>query len=540
MNKIKLLDCTLRDGGYVVDTIFGDFNIKGIAQKLVDTSIDIIELGYVKNCVRKEGSTTFACLSELKPLLPIYKKSNTEYAVMIKYNALDLDTLMSATESNIDIVRVCFYKTDRKKVFEYANRIRERGYKIYLQPMDTLGYTDFELLELIELSNRFAPEAFYIVDSYGSMYSEDLKRIYALINHNLDKDIYIGLHSHNNLQLSFMLIQDLIQISLNQRNIVVDASTCGIGRGAGNANTELIVDYLNRKMNHNYDMNSMLDLLDTYIQKIQQERTWGYNIPHFISGMYSVHVNNISYLLNKHNLKAKDMRIIVEGIDRKAEKRYDYEKLENSLIKYFSNDVDDYKALRSLLQNFENKEILLVAPGPSVLKNIEKISSYIKEKNPIVICVNAIIPEIKTDYLFFSNILRLEYAEQKHTEIFNSVPKILTSNIKTEQKDSEFLVNYNLLIKQGWKYFDNSTILCLRLLAKLSVKHIAITGFDGYKLEEQNYVDSNIIINLTNNDKELLNKELSEMFDNFVCNNRKINIEFLTKTNLKLKDFALN
>ena len=171
-----------------------------------------------------------------------------------------------------------------------------------------------ELLELVELTNQLKPSAFYIVDSYGSMYCDDLQRIYSLLNHNLLEEICIGLHSHNNLQLSFMLIQELINLSLNKRNIIVDASASGIGRGAGNANTELVVDYLNRKMNKTYDINEILDILDSYILPIRQAHSWGYNIPHFISGMYSVHVNNISYLLNKHNLKAKDMRIIVESL----------------------------------------------------------------------------------------------------------------------------------------------------------------------------------------------------------------------------------
>ncbi len=537
MNKIKLLDCTLRDGGYVVDTIFGDFAIQGISKKLMDTKVDIIELGYVKNCVRKEGSTTFSCLEELIPLLPAHKIPQTEYAVMIEHNTLDLNKLISAQQSGIDIVRICFFKNQRFEVMDYAKKIIDKGYKVFLQPMDTLGYSDRELLELIEKSNQLKPAAFYIVDSYGSMYPQDLRRIYSLLNHNLGKETYIGLHSHNNLQLSFTLVQNLVELSLNERNIIVDASASGIGRGAGNANTELVIDYLNRKMNCNYDMNSMLDLLDTFILKIQQEHSWGYNIPHFISGMYSVHVNNISYLLNKHNLKAKDMRIIVESIDKTSEKRYDYEKLENSLVSYFSKEVDDSQTLEKLQSVFSNKNILLIAPGASVSRNIGKIQTYISENKPVVICINAIINQITPDFLFYSNIIRYEYSKEKYPEEFNKAEKILTSNIKTSAGCKENIVNYNLLLKRGWKYFDNSTIMCLRLLSKLDAENIAIAGFDGYKTDNntENYVDNNILVNLTNEDKKLLNDELSDMLSDFINNHKNIAINFLTKTNLKLK-----
>lgn len=534
MNKIKLLDCTLRDGGYVVDTIFGDYVIKGITKKLTDACVDIIEIGYVKDGVRKDGSTTFSCMEEIKSFLPDYKNENTQYAVMIEYNKFDLTKLISSQESGIDIVRICFFKSDRFAVIDYANEIMNKGYKVFLQPMDTLGYSDLELLELIDAANKLNPDAFYIVDSYGSMYCDDLQRIYSLLNHNLHEDIFIGLHSHNNLQLSFMLIQELINLSLNKRNIIVDASADGIGRGAGNANTELVVDYLNRKMNKTYDMNEILDILDSYILKIRQTHSWGYNIPHFISGMYSVHVNNISYLLNKHNLKAKDMRIIVESIDKNSEKRYDYEALENSLVSYFSKSVNDSKAMSELKNTFADKTVLLVAPGKSVKEEYSKVQKVINEFNPLIVCINAVIPEIKPDFIFYSNVLRYEYSKENFADIFTKIKKIITSSLKTEKDNNEFIVNYNLLIKRGWKYFDNSTIMCLRLMSKLGVEKIFIAGFDGYCTDSSNYIDNNIVLNLSIDDKKLLNEELSEMFNDFVRKNENIDINITTKTNLKL------
>ncbi len=534
MNKIKLLDCTLRDGGYVVETIFGDYVIKGITQKLTDANVDIVEIGYVKNGARKDGSTTFSCMEEISAFLPVNKNENTQYAVMIEYNMFDLNKLITSKKSGIDIVRICFFKNDRFSVIDYAKKIMSKGYKVFLQPMDTLGYSDLELLELVELTNQLKPSAFYIVDSYGSMYCDDLQRIYSLLNHNLLEEICIGLHSHNNLQLSFMLIQELINLSLNKRNIIVDASASGIGRGAGNANTELVVDYLNRKMNKTYDINEILDILDSYILPIRQAHSWGYNIPHFISGMYSVHVNNISYLLNKHNLKAKDMRIIVESIDKNSEKRYDYDALENSLVSYFSKSIDDSIAMSELKNIFADRSILLVAPGKSVKEEYAKVKKVINAFNPVVVCINAVIPDIKPDFIFYSNILRYEYSKENFHNIFVNTNKIVTSNIKTEKDVNEFIVNYNLLIKRGWKYFDNSTIMCLRLLAKLGAEKIFIAGFDGYSSDSSNYIDNNIVLNLSINDKKVLNKELSAMFNDFLKKHEDIELNIVTNTNLSL------
>ena len=364
------------------------------------------------------------------------------------------------------------------------------------------------------------------------MYEDDLNRIYSLINHNLHKDIAIGLHSHNNLQLSFMLVQKIINLGMNKRDIIVDSSCLGIGRGAGNANTELVVDYLVRKINKNYDINEILDILDTYILKIKKNHEWGYSTPYFISGMYSVHVNNINYLLNKHNIKAKDMNFIISGINRNSEKRYDYEKLEANLVNYFSVNINDNPTIEELRNKFKNKEILLIAPGTSVSIQRDIIEKYISINKPVVISVNSILYGYNVDYLFYSNILRYEYSKENYSDIFERKPKILTSNVKTIASNNENIVNYNSFIKRGWKYFDNSTIMCLRMLAKLKVKDIAIAGFDGYNTCDEkcdDYVDKDILTNLSIEDKKLLNSELKEMLDDFVKSN-DINIKFITNS----------
>ena len=98
--------------------------------------------------------------------------------------------------------------------------------------------------------------------------------------------------------MSFALSQEFIKMSLGKRKIVVDGTIHGMGRGAGNTNTELLLDYLNRKLGYGYDMNEILDLIDAYMPKIKQQSNWGYSIPYFIAGMYSSHVHNVNYLLN--------------------------------------------------------------------------------------------------------------------------------------------------------------------------------------------------------------------------------------------------
>lgn len=126
----------------------------------------------------------------------------------------------------------------------------KKGYKVFVQPMVSLNYTDEEFLSLIQLVNHIKPYAFYIVDSFGMMNKKNLIRLFYLVEHNLDESIWIGFHSHNNKQLAYSNAQCLIDTQ-TARNLIIDSSIFGMGRGAGNLNTELIVEYLNDNFHEN-------------------------------------------------------------------------------------------------------------------------------------------------------------------------------------------------------------------------------------------------------------------------------------------------
>lgn len=530
MNNIQLLDCTLRDGSYIVDSLWGNKTLKGIIDKLCKSKIDIIEVGFLKDVDYYEGSSTFNNLQQIKKYLP-KQKEQTSFAVMIDYGRYTIEKLPPYNGQTIDIIRNCFFKKDRFEAVKFSKFIKKQGYKLYVQPVDILGYTDYELLDLIKITNELNPEAFSIVDTFGSMYEDDLVRIFSILHHNLSKNIKIGFHSHNNLQLSFALSQKIIELSSLGRHIVVDTTLCGMGRGAGNTNTELVVNYLNKKYNYGYDINEIMDLIDIYISPLAKEYVWGYSIPYFIAGMYSTHVHNIRYLLDKHKVCSKDMQLIISSLDNNIKKRYDYNNLEDTYISYFKNEIDDKKTIQKLKEIFNNKNILILIPGQSLKKNLQKIINFKNQKeNIITISVNFVSSEIKSDILFFSNSMRFEYAKEKYYEIVKETKKIITSNIKNISRD--FIVNYNNLINRKYKHFDNATILLLNLLNKIGCKNIFLAGFDGYSTDSVNsYIDKSLQTFMTNEEKLELNKEISNMLDEITTAERSsLNIKFLTKS----------
>ena len=282
MKHTKILDCTLRDGAYLIDKQFGDNIIRGIINGLVTSRMDFIEMGFLQDDGFGEGKTVYLNGKDAEKYVPQDKRGSL-FTVLADYSRYSIDNLDNNTGKTFDAVRACFFKHERFDVIDFCKTIKQKGYMVFVQPVDILGYSDAELIDLIEDVNTIEPECFSIVDTFGSMYSDDLSRVFSLVDHNLIKTSKIGFHSHNNMQMSSALSQDFVRMSYGKRNVVIDSTLCGMGRGAGNTPTELIVQYLVSKMGYNYDMDVLLDIIDTYMNNIRTRCSWGYNTPYFIA-----------------------------------------------------------------------------------------------------------------------------------------------------------------------------------------------------------------------------------------------------------------
>ena len=271
MGKIRVLDCTLRDGGRIINCDFGKDCIQDIVDSLLDAGIDIIELGFIRNKITyKNGSTFFTNMEQIKEIVKTPGKG--EFVLFADFGMFDINALPLYTlEIPITGIRLGFKKGEFDKACNEMKDIISKGYHVYLQDVDTPGYSEEEMLYMISKINEIKPCSFAIVDTYGRMYEEDLIFWFDLINQNLSPDIAIDFHSHNNFQLSFSLAQKIIKAaSSTERDIIIDATLYGMGKIAGNLNTELIVDYLNRQFDKTY-------VIDEKIMKFYQHPSWGYS-----------------------------------------------------------------------------------------------------------------------------------------------------------------------------------------------------------------------------------------------------------------------
>lgn len=531
MNHAKLLDCTLRDGAYLLDKRFGDTTIKGIISGLIKANIDYIEIGFLQNEGFGEGKVVFKNAAEAKKFIPT-KKNGCKFTVLADYSRYSVENLEANTGDSIDAVRECFFKEERFGAIQACRVIKEKGYKLFVQPVDILGYTDMELIEFIQLVNEVEPYCLSIVDTFGSMYQEDLHRVFELLNHNLSPSCKIGFHSHNNMQLSSALSQEFIRMTVGKREVIVDSTISGMGRGAGNTPTELVAQYMVSKLGYNYDMDAILDLIDGYMDNIRARCQWGYSTAYFVAGCYSAHVNNISFLNQKNSICSKDIRYILNKIGADARKKYDYELLEKTYWELLKANIDDSLSLQRLKDAIGAQQVLILVPGNTISSYIDDIQNYINTNKPIVISVNFIHDSLPMDYIYMSNVKRYQYWSNNGK--FFTIKKILTSNIMENNSDENVeIVSFTKLIKCGWEHLDNSSIMLLRLLDILDVSDIAIAGFDGYDYANEgrlNYVSKDLELSTPTVNPTDLNHEIEEMLQDYYLTriHKDTSIKFVT------------
>ena len=530
MKNVQVLDCTLRDGGRIIDCKFENNTISEMAKDLTNANIDIVEMGFLRNykLVTYNGNSTFFTeTAQIQPFIPQDRKG-TMYVAFIDFDMYDFSYLEPCDGKSITGLRVGFTKKQFENRYDELKKsllkVKEQGYILFVQGVNSLAYTDRELLDLIELMNEVMPYSYGVVDTYGAMYLDDIVHFYNLVDYNLNSDICIDIHSHNNFQSSFAFAQEIVRLADGKRKIILDATLNGMGKCAGNLNTELIVDYLVRKKHYDYDTDVILDAIDRYLYPLKKDYKWGYSIPAFMAGIYKAHPNNIIYLTEKYRLNSKDIKYIISGIEEMTRQRYDYDNIQQVYREYCDRKIDDTEVLAVLQKDFEGQKILVLAPGKTIDTYREKIQNYIVTEKPIVVSVNFQPKYIKNKYSFYANTIHWE----KNSSYVNHDKCIVASNIHVNTDDVK-QVDYSSLIVEDSILYDNSTIMLLNLLKKLHVAEIRLAGFDGLKVNEENYVDISFPNRKSNITYEMTNKEVRMLFKQFKQKvEGKIRVGFLT------------
>lgn len=485
MNSIKVLDVTLRDGGCVNDFNFGQEYMDKILSALEKSGADFIELGYIdENKGSVQGRTQYCDERVITQHFLKQKKPGITYVAMMDYGKFDIEKLHVKTVNSIDGIRMAFHKKDWKKAVALGRRVIEKGYQFYIQPMLTMRYSDMELLELIQTVNAELPDAsgFYIVDSFGEMRGNDVVRLMHLVDNNLIPSMTLGFHSHNNLQLSYSNAMTLLTFPTN-RNLMLDASVMGMGKGAGNLNTELLMEHLNLYYGKKYKIGPLLELIDQVINIIHNEMYWGYSAEYYLSSINGCTPSYAAHFYNKHMLPIDQVAELLSMVAEEKKISFDRQYAEELYLEYNARKAfDDTRTIEKLEKALSGKRVLVIAPGKSIREKESDVRAVLEQQDVVSVSLNNF--DFDTDYVLITRSEMLESALERGKRV------IAPSNIVNGTEQNVDIIDYEKWIITGEKTYDSSGVRALNLLSAIHVSEILLAGFDGFSVNiNENYYD---------------------------------------------------
>jgi len=284
--EIKVVDCTIRDGGLTNNSNFNVETVRAVYRAACEAGIDYVELGYRNSRAMfspdEYGPWRFCDDSQMAEVTAGVEPRNTKLAVMMDAHKSSADDILPKEQSVVDVIRIATYVKDIDKAVFLAKTAEERGYQttINIMAISTEGgpTLDEALIQIEEETNALAA---YVVDSYGALYSEEIH--YLIERYKMFiKTKQIGVHTHNNQQLAFANTVEGIIKGANY----VDGTMYGLGRGAGNCPTELLLGFLK---NPKFDLRPVLEVIGKYILPLQKEIDWGYHVPYMLTGIRNLH-----------------------------------------------------------------------------------------------------------------------------------------------------------------------------------------------------------------------------------------------------------
>lgn len=528
MGNVHLLDCTLRDGGYLNDWNFGKDNIASIYERLVRSNVDVIEIGFLDDRRTFDPERTIMPSTDcVEKIYGDMDRGNAMIVGMIDYGTCSIENLQPCSESYIDGIRVIFKKEKMYPAMEFCKQVKALGYKVFSQLVSVTSYTDDELREVVGLVNDCHPYAMSMVDTYGLCDAPTLAHIIQVIDECLDPDIMLGYHAHNNFQLGYANAVSVLNSHL-ERDVLVDGTLYGMGKSAGNAPLELLAMYMNINFGKQYNLGQIQEAISTCILDLYHKKPWGYTLFYYIAASNRCHPDYVSFLMNKRTLSVTSVNEILQRIPEEKKLGKDMKLIDTLYREYQNKECDDTEALAKIKQHLDGKKVLLLGPGRNAAREADHIRALIAEEQPAVIAINYIPKTLKPDALFLTNSHRyLQMSSQLTKPENQALPIIATSNITETERPFTYAVNYSNLIDENAEFMDNSMMMLIRLLEKIGVKNVALAGFDGYTPDDVNYFDENMEYSFVKEKADSLNASGREFFHDMA---NRMNIEFVTES----------
>ncbi len=495
IGTVKILDCTLRDGGFYNNWDFNDDLILNYLDSINESGVDVVEIGY-----RSTLSNEFYGLlkySDDKQLEFLKEFKKVEFSLMIDLKEfvknrvfereLFTRTLRKTDRSCISWIRVAIVYDLLPYCKEAVAILKGLGYKATINLMQASLLNDEQISKVARTFSKEMLDVIYLADSFGSMLPDDVKKYLTIVKENFDG--CIGFHSHDNLSLAFSNCLTAIDLGVDY----VDSTILGIGRGAGNLKTEQILLYL--KVNQGlkrYNPHSILDFIDRHLKGLKQKYQWGSNFAYALAGLRNIHPMYCQQLEQLGRYTAEKFIQILENIPEEKKTRYSKEELELAIVKAQeidseTNDIPNSDLFKIFAQDRTVEEVLVIGTGPSAKKYAKAIQQYVDLASPFVIECN-LSSNIKYKKGFATLIHEKHLLEAKQKRI--DKPVIFGNTRAYNVGDlcsAKYFFKYKVTPKQ-FKVSDSEicipsevvSMYALGLCILLDAKRIILVGFDGY------------------------------------------------------------
>lgn len=497
---IKILDCTIRDGGHLNGWNFSDEIVRSAYYAAVKSGVDYFEVGY-RFREPKENFGRFAkCKDDhLAGLFEV----NEDCKLTVMIDAGKSDTaefcLCKKELTPVRAVRVASYPYELALAIKQCEELKEKGYEVFINLMVISEYKDEHFDMLKNWKNRDILEAISFADSFGSFIPEDIENyINKLKSLGYEK---IGFHSHNNLQLAFANALKAIECGA----YLVDASIYGMGRGSGNLPIEILTGYLEKTGVKKYNPVSYIDVIDRYFINENLKTPWGYRIQSLIGGLKNIHPYYVNGLCEKHLYTINEVWNAAELVKKNCPISFNEKEMNTILSDKFVN-YDDINIINKIsispskdafeqgkpefLNKHEGKNFLILANGSSIVKSREKLLNFIKEKDCVVIGTNFLNNLFVPDYHCFVSRRRfLKYVESIESTSTLLIPSFAGKDIvDLNCKNKALYFDADLALSDEAQIFDdfkhnylglNVAVSAIYCALQMGAKEIYAAGMDG-------------------------------------------------------------
>ncbi len=500
IKRLTLLDCTLRDGGYYNNWDFSKDLIEDYLKAMSSAKIEFVELGF--RFYKKDiylGPCAYTTPFFLESLnipkdLKIGIMINAADIVSNKLSKTDIDHhfFQFSNKNKIEFVRFACHLKEVPNIIPYCNKLKKMGIIVGLNLMQISEINDSDLEKVSKLISKSEIDIFYFADSLGNLEPKDIKHIYNTIRKKWKKNI--GFHAHDNMGRALINCVAAVNNGINW----IDSTVTGMGRGAGNAKTELALLEFSKFSKKGRDISLLLKLIDETFVPMKNEYGWGSNPYYYLAGQFSIHPTYIQSMQNDLKLSSEEILTAIENLKKRDGRVFNKSFIETGdsfYNKRSSGTWDPYKVIKG-------RDVLIIGSGPGSINHSKAIENFIKKKKPFVIALNTqkTINEKLINLRVCCYTLRIMSDTKEFKKL--SQPLVLPfDSLPLHQKNKYKKIkiyNYGLEIKKDkFKFMKKSTITpnSLTICYALSIansgkaKQIFASGLDGYKIGDRRGIE---------------------------------------------------